>query len=243
MLILNKHTHSLYYLSEIQEITQPLISLGITHFKFTLFLADGKRVTFCNDADWLIHFYNQNFYLIGDFDINPHLIKEGTYIWDHLPSTSISPVACSARDDYHFSHGLSIIQHQHDGVYCYDFATKNDNWAINNFYQHFLDCIEQFILYFSDKAQLLIQKALLNPLRIQERPTVFNLRNLYPEFDKENFLQSINIRHFYLAGHNTSHYLTPKELECFRLLNKGFSQKQIACHLRCRPRKVEDRGL
>lgn len=239
MYLLNKDTHSLKYLSEIKQITQPLLDLGIIHFKFTLFLADGKRVTFCNDSDWLIHFYKQDFHLLGDFDTNPFAIEAGTYIWDHLPSTPFSPVARSAQDDYNISHGLSIVRHHDDVVYCYDFATNNENLAINNFYIHFLDCLEQFILYFNDRAQALIRQAMQNPLQIKERPTVFNLKALYPEFDKESFLKNINIKHLYLKNSNELQYLTTRELQCFRLLNKGFSQKQVAQELKLSPRTVE----
>ncbi len=67
MSLINAQGHSLKYIDEIQSITKPLQSLNIIHFKFTLFLPEGKRVTFCNDADWLVHFYQRGFHFNRGF--------------------------------------------------------------------------------------------------------------------------------------------------------------------------------
>ncbi|MBA2650170.1 MAG: hypothetical protein H0U75_11395 [Legionella sp.] len=179
------------------------------------------------------------FILIGDFDTNPFLIKSGQYIWDHIPSTDVSPVVHSAREDYLFSHGLSCIRQQGDQAYLYEFATKRNNSDINSFYTNYYNCIEHFIHYFNDKAKPLIMEGLKSPLQITLQPTVYNVRNVYPEFDKEAFLESLNIKHFYLKGDNAYHYLTPSELECFLLLNKGMSQKQVAWELKKSRRTIE----
>lgn len=238
MSIITNDTHSIKYLPDIQEIMRPLALLDLIHFKFTLFLPNNKRVTFCNDPDWLIHFYKEKFHLIGDFDIEPDKIHPGRYIWDHLPTVHESPVARSACDDYHFSHGCSIVQHHLDRTYSYDFAAKNTNWCANNIYINAFDCIERFIHYFNDKAQEIIVKAIKNPLEIMEKPTKCQ-KTLHPIFNKDLFLKNTNIQRFYFRGSSALHYLTPREQDCLHLLNNGFSRKRVAQILNISLRTVE----
>lgn len=218
-----------------------LNSIGIAYFNYIkIYNKDSSRELLTNNAAWIDHFYKNSLYKsVGTVDIE-HLLPKGYFLWSELNSDD--PIYVQGRESFNIDNGVSFVVKRKDVTYLYIFASTRGNEAINNFYVRNIDLLKRFILYFNDKASLLMKKASENRIHLPENQ-IISCRKLnqkqFTELEREEFYRITDIDKFYLLSESDDLYLTKKQAECVAYFIEGATAKQCAKALNISHRTVE----
>lgn len=227
MISLNPENH--FFLTSsglVDQIVKPLKDhFGLTSFVYQKTFNDGSEIRLSNQPKWVAHFYESELYRASLFDGAPSEFSKTRLVWAGWPFHS--PVLERARE-FNIDLGITFVEPCADGCEFFFIATEVGRTEVMSKYLANMDLIERFLDYFRDKAKPLIAEALKHKVLI---PGKFDLVSNYvcsPEFDRTEFLKAINPVE-----------LTARELDCLRLLAKGYTQKMIGQELKLSPRTVE----
>lgn len=95
-------------------------------------------------------------------------------------------------------------------------------------YLNHIDLFERFLDYFREKAKPLIERAMKEKIIIPNKFELAPKGLMYKDLDRQAFLNLLNPQHFSM-----------REMECIRLLTRGYTHKMIAQELGISPRTVE----
>ena len=214
---------------DITEICKPLKKFGITSFNYVKTYHDGSQVNLANTTEWLEYFYKNEFYQIGAFERHPSKYESGSALWSQL---SGQKVFYDARQYFNIDNGITIIEKQLDSCDFYYFGTTADNRNIVNFYLNNIDLLKRFILYFKDRANLIIKQAnenrIILPNHFEQHVTPDESEIYMLEKFKKEFLKETAIKNFALTGELEGEVLTNKQLNCITYLIEGKTAKEIA---------------
>ena len=211
----------------VKEICSPFFSAcGLSYFDYTRIFPDGSVATLVTDRNWFYHYFEKN------YSATINKATSGIYLWDQL-------MCKAAREAFtrNFQHGktLSIFKEQPGYIEITEFAAapQNEN-ALDLFFNH-QDVLNQFILYFKEKASDLIIKVAKDKFFVPSSMQTLPLeRPNYTEL-KENFLpDKISV----FCGKKEI-WLTLREYQCLCHLSCGRSMKEIGNVLGISPRTVE----
>ena len=226
--------------NDIAAICKPLDKLGITSFNYVRTYDDGSQVNLANMPAWLEYFYENEFYRIGAFERHPGQYESGYALW---PQLSGQKVFYDARTYFNIDHGITIIEKQIDSCDFYYFGTMTNNPGIVNFYLNHIDLLKRFILYFQDRANLIIKKAnesrIILPNHFDQHESPNNKEIYIPENFKKEFIKETTLKNLRLTGDLEGEILSHKQLACVIHLVEGKTAKEIAKILGLSYRTIE----
>ena len=211
---------------QVDEIVKPLKDyFGLTSFAYLKSFNDGSEIRLSNQPKWIEYYYENELYKTSLFERPPSEFVKARLVWAGL--TVHNPILDKARE-FNIDHGMTFIEPFAEGCEFFFIGTEVDRTEVMSKYLANLDLIERFLDYFREKAAPLIKEALhhkiIIPGKFETAPKIFCLK----ELNRSAFLNSLNPIEF-----------TGRELECMRLLAKGYTHKMIAKELSISPRTVE----
>lgn len=227
---------------DIQEIAKPLNDLlGISGFCYHKIFPDGSEICLSNTKRWVEH-YHKNYFTLGvEYSkfITPQNYK--SFLW---PIGDTNGVFTAVRKIWGFTYGISLTNGQNE---YFGFAKEGGDISIINTYLNSLDELERFCKFFSERAEKIIQKASQNIILFnQDHLVLYNQTNKQKNFNKElpewkaEFKKSTPVLNYpNFLKNNKKFKLTHRELDCLRLLIRGYTAKEIAYALGISFRTVE----
>lgn len=221
----NKHIFLTSY-HEVDEIIAPLKDFfGITSFVYQKNFDDGSEIRLSNQPAWMHYFYEHELYKKSFFERPPSEFSKARLVWAGL--TIHNPILEKARE-FNIDHGITFVEPCVGGCEFFFIGTTVDHPQARAKCLSNLDLIERFLDYFREKAQSLIEQAakqkIIIPNKFIQAPTWFGVE----EVNRDAFLNRL-----------MPIDLTARQLDCVRLLVKGYSMKMIAQELNISPRTVE----
>jgi DNA-binding CsgD family transcriptional regulator len=224
----------------LREIVAPLFDyLDINHFGYSR-LHDGNRyMIMCLDSSWTNKYFTHDLddqLLFEDLAMPKHTMK--TVIWDLQPENSM----LRSLREHGFHHGISIYYRHETFIEGWHFGTKPDNPQINNLYTQNLNYLEDFIIYFQEKAHDLISGTDKDRLAMYKNNRYLCLSAMdlaIKNLDKEGFLAAVQPYKYLFPTSQGTVSLSQTEFECLKGIAEGMSAKVIALEKQLSPRTVE----
>jgi DNA-binding CsgD family transcriptional regulator len=216
---------------EIESLISPLKKYNINYFNYRRFYNDHTRIFLGTRPDWLETFLSQEFYLKGNTEARPSLYKQQAVLWSTLPNQTVFQ-ACR---EHGVDHGIYLIKP--GPTYCefFAFASTPHYPGTVNFYLNNLDFLDNFTLYFKDRASALLKESEKHKIILP-----------YHQQAIEHYKQNENI-HFYdhlsknqLNMNHKNLKISQRQRECINLLLTGATTKEMAKELKISHRTVED---
>lgn len=218
-----------YYLSvcdKIDGIMQPLKEqFGFTSFVYLKSFNDGSEIRLANQSDWLLYYYQHELYKYSLFERHP-----SEYIKSYVPWAGLKVYQAVLEKSrlFNIDHGITIIEPDADGCEFYFLGTTVDRADIMPKYLANIDLLKRFIIQFQENAKSILKEAAHHKLTIPNK--FFDAPKLY-------CLKEVNRKLFLNLPDNIE--FTARELDCVKLLAKGYTQKMIAKELGISIRTVE----
>lgn len=214
--------------------------LKICYVAWTRLYPDGYRASLSNRSDWINHYYNQGYYNVSKCDRHPSCYDSGYTIWDlwEKNTDSHTIVGRDSKENFNLGHGISFILQ--NGNFCdiFDFCSHASDYDINGYYIHNIMLLKEFINYFYDQAEQLIEDAVKSKFKI-EYDKAINIYKEEPDLVIIPFQRDFNylFEDSYLNSQIST--LSKRHLECLKWLIKGKTIVEIAMLLGISKRTVE----
>lgn len=208
--------------------------LQLHYFAFKRTYDDGSKIYLFNHPIYYEHWFDKEYYLIGNREAKPNNYEDGYDLWEYLPDPH--RLYHEGAELFNIAHGLTITRKH--GNYCdfFFFATNNENDAIKRLYFERRDVFERYCDYFLDISQLIVQHAERSKIIL---PFSSHAASLEPVLNINSFLSEISS-----LNSNGLKDLTEREIECARYLAEGKSYKEIARNLGgLSPRTIEEHAF
>jgi DNA-binding CsgD family transcriptional regulator len=222
--------------NDVQELCAPLIELfGPIGFCYHKIFPDGHEICLSENADWIKHLHENNLTVAADLDAFG--IKGfDTFLWPFESLENAGSIK-NIREIWNCHFGISLSNGK-DEFFGFAIKNKTDINVVNN-YIHNMAELERFCQYFVEKAENLIQAASrATPLyysKNQNQP-----KSLQPSNLKSKFIDATPITYYRTrTGHIKALRFTLRELDCLRLLIRGYTASEIAIILAISIRTVE----
>lgn len=230
----------------IKNVCSPLKHINITNFFFYRVYSDGTFIDFATNLDWteffLKKFYNCEYAANSISDL--FFIENGISLWEMNPHNQIWR---DGKNIFGAGNGITMVNSEQEAyleIACF-YAREND-YYLNEYYLNNLDLLNNFILYFKDKASRLLKESEKNKLSFPKyyskavlpNQSISNQLNLNHVNNVDTFYSSLDIKNFYISSNN---YLTFRDAECLYWLINGKTAKEIAIITNCSHRTVESR--
>ncbi len=222
----------------INNLCQPLKDVfGLNYFSLQRYYFDLKAFALSNRSDWSQYYYDNQLYL--HIDQLPDFIHHKIVFVDDYPKASscyqylIQPL----KELFDISHITLIpfFNPCHVEIIVLGAPSKTEFFE-RSIISH-LDFIRHFLLYFKDKAAKIITEAkkqrfpisgfnkkkasLLDPILMESK---IGLKS-------NDYLEQMTLKRYYLTGLNDTLYFTQREMDCIKLLLRGFRYTKIADEL------------
>ena len=224
----------------IKQICQPLEFFNIHLFTYLKKFHDGGQINLSSDPRWICDYYNLSLFQTSEYETLSPVHDIGLQLW---PTDSDLLVFQHGREYYKSSHGFTICHHQPDGYEFYFFSFSPENYSMLNVCLSNLDLIEQFILYFKEKASSIINTC--------NSHKIFTTKNsFFPGVVVNNHLScdSKSIRAKFIRAINgnplakwLNHFepLSKREHECLNLLLTTSTVNEVANVMQISKRTAE----
>jgi DNA-binding CsgD family transcriptional regulator len=224
---------------EIKQICKPLFKISkINFFRFMRLYNDDSRIILSSDSSWIQYFFDKSYYKQAWFDNKPfHFYSSGKVLWDEKNLREGNIVGIDAQLLFHQHHGATFIYRFSNFTEFYEFATFQENDAINNFYVNSTNLFERFIWYFKEKADKIIKE--YNNQKIILPESNLNSIDLEDNDEVNEFIKATIIKKFPFYKGTEEYHLSSREAECAYHLSMGKSIKEIANLVDLSPRTVE----
>ena len=223
--------------NKISVICRPLIDFNIVCFQYMRRYKDGSRVIFCNFPELIKYFYEESFYPFTWYD-NDNSISIYQSGWEFYPIRYLNSteqekmISHDLNKFFNFQHSLTYLQKQEEFFDMYHFLSSDS--SIYKLSQKFF---RHFIFYFKEQTRQFLGAFDSERIKIpiqQDRETEEGS-------EKENsFLESIDIKRYYLDGALENQYLTKREVDCLNWCLLGKTAEEIALILKIEKRTVEN---
>lgn len=232
---------------EIRQLCLPLTKHQITFFDYFRVYKDGGRSILTNDALRLRQVLSIEKAEAVAYGDSLNELKSGYFLWDHaaelLPNrfrNLFLEKKRISRENFSIDHGLTIFKNTKDYCDYYNFASTPSNSGIINFYINNFDYFENFILYFSENANSLLQTSYSNKVYFPNAKQLIRNVNFIPTSDSDKHgINEIKPKRYYLNNDLKNRYLTHQEFTCASHVIQGHSIKESAKLLNISPRTVE----
>lgn len=222
MLISDNH-YALTSCKAVDQICQLLFhSTPISYFTHLRVYPDKTRIYLTSNANWVAHFFQQQFYELPYLGKPIHEYGNGLYSWDVDQN---DPIAIAGREYFDIDHRLMIVDKNDNYADFYSFATNRSYHQAINYYLNHIDQLNQFFAFFKEQASPLISE--YQQHRISIESTTTNKTHPTPLQQRPRWWL------------NNSEYLTPREFQCATLLKQGYGYKRVAQKMNISPKTVE----
>lgn len=216
-IILPKNHISLTSANMIEELLTPLKKLGVIHFTYMRNYPNLSQIYLSSNANWTEDYFNEQLYDSSQFQNDPKHYTSQYIIWPQY-----SHLRCYeyGREKFNSDNGMTIIKKRDEFAEFYFFSGSKENREIINTYVNHLDIFEKFILYFDDRAENILSKAMKQKLVLPSTLYASVVENTEAEFQlTPEDIDQINID------------IKPKK---YRVKQKGFnniklSSKELDC--------------
>jgi hypothetical protein len=215
---------------EIGEICKPLEQLGINYFSFMRYYEDGSHIRFCNHADWLEHYYKQDFHNL----VTKIPGSEGVLPWSCLQDLQSLR---EASEIYNINNGVMLTIPAGNTTEIYSIGSTKGDDKLNYFYLNHTDLLYKFILYFKEKAYSLIKAAQKAPILLPISSISNNSSGSETLF--QEFLNAIELKNVLVTIDNNDIQLSKREGQILALMKCGLSAKEIASELNLKKRTID----
>lgn len=234
------------YCSEVESICRPLFDyLPITFFRYVISFKDNTKIVLSSDYQWLQAYFDQAFYKdeLANFVKHPDGSKG---ISVHSSLCGSDHVICNFWEKFsstlNYDEVLAWYSKYANFLEFYNFGFSKNNHHGSNIFLNNPNLMKNFMIYFKDKGQDLINEALAN--RFTQPPLPQSdfrdnwLLGLKPE-NTDAFLQTIKPERIFLDGESQDIFLTPIESQCLKLILEGNKYKAISDIMARSPRTIE----
>ncbi len=249
--IINKDHVALSASQDINEICKPLFeNLGANYFNYSRVFKDFSHTSLTSNPEWADFYYKQDYknkFLYSE-DIINHVADFRFLVWNDFRDNKLVK---NLNDYFNCEHGIVFIEKGDDYTDFYSFGAPSTQKAFLSFLNN-LDLLQNFIFYFKERAFNLIKKANANQIHLPSEDTKtitidhtfltdnqININYTNKFINKKIFLENIKVNKYYIGSLKGDKYLTKREMECFLLYSKGYTQKIIANILNISQRTVE----
>lgn len=240
-----KNHFSLTSSVEVNEIASPLSrNLSLDYFSYIkIFKEDASRSLLTNHPYWIEHFYKKAFYKNNIVSRAEFAQQNSTYyLWSDV--ITAAPFQ-DGKDFFSIKSGITIIKCEDKLTHIYCFGSSKE--LMDCFYLRNMDLLNRFMVYFLDKASLLINTANKNKIVLPTSDcteiTDHYLKSVLSEKEYSDFVESTRVKRFFLDGvyanNSEGAYLTHKEVSCLYYLILGKTAKEIGRELNISNRTVE----
>jgi DNA-binding CsgD family transcriptional regulator len=246
MTIKLRRNHKFLTLSNtIDRICKPLKGLHIHHFTYLRQFNDGREIYLCNDAQWIMDYYQLDLFKSSPYASAPEKYTHGFDIWMKENNAPIFQHGQHYFDDYYGMTFCDKSPTYHD-FFFFAFPQKYvETWRyiINN-----LELLKYFIHYFYEKTNGLLkicESYCIKPFEAEKLQTL-NSNYLIDKHEqlRKKFLSEIHDiapvdPKPFLSQLQIQASLTVREKECLRLLLTNQTAKNIAQTMNISVRTVE----
>lgn len=219
---------SILYANDLEQICQPLKSLGIEYFSHVMIDKSGRFSAIGMNPEFVQHYYEKQYYNLDIHRLYPN--HEGYIFWDMV---ECDPHLNNLYEDFKcfsLGHSFTIVRHDIDGSkHYYDFSAALGNHKINHTYLQSMDFLKNFILYFTDN---------INSHSQLKKGYDFksNIKKQSNDIEQTVSPFPLSTNRIYFT-HNK--YLTKREFECLHWLADGKTIDAIAMILGITQRTVK----
>lgn len=233
---------------EMDQICQPLKTLGITCFNYTKLCRDGSNLQLTNRPLFLKDFYAEGLYRQGRFEHTDEKRGSG-YVLSSMLDEAAQKVFTFARNYHDIDHVITITKKGKSDVEFYHFGGPRQMITLPNFYLNNIDLLERFIVYFHEKAHSLVHEAHKHRIYHSKDGALSTEDNLLAMkqlclLDKhstvrQQFLEQLQLKNYHLIHHDQKVAVSKREVDCLRELLKGLTAEEIGRKLFISRRTVE----
>lgn len=206
---------------QVSKILAPLARMSdICYFSYGENNLDGSCFTLLSHPEYYRTCLEEEFPLCGFY------LKKGWHYWEN----SLPCAQQAVSSNLNLGNGILYVNKQEDKTVIIEFAAKKEDFAVKDFYINNQILLKRFVNYFINEAKPLISQAKKQALK----PNLNMTSQIKPTDDHDFQSEHIHeiskiLQTFPLA----SNKLSPRELECYLLLIKGYSLSDIsaATHL------------
>lgn len=219
--------------NDIQQITKPLLKLGVSYFSYVRSYEDGSHIRLSNNAPWTRHYYDRGFYNVV---IRQVPAMDSCLLWNNIDKY---PLFHEASEYFNIDNGAVIVVKSDDITERYFFGATRDNTAVNAIYLYRMDLLKRFILYFKEMARDIICTA--------EKSKIMQLVVNQDQANR-HFIQDEELNHYYdqtridkmcVRMRGIDYYVSANEAKILSLMKRGYSAKQIAHEIGLSQKTIE----
>jgi LuxR family quorum-sensing system transcriptional regulator SolR len=222
---------------KLRKVTELLLEVGITHFAYNDFLIDGRYSVWCTNLDWVKYYFENNLdeYLFFNelyFD-DRNMAK---IIWNLETDNAI--VAKLKCFDVHDGCSIYLRNQEDQKLVGFHFGAKNNNYIkrlligeeqifknfIYSFYAEMSEHLKGSVYFMSDN--------------IREN-VIFYLSDNNLSLKYKVIAQKLQPKNFKLNYNSANQRLSPREIQCLKLLAQAKTAKEIGEMLAISHRTVE----
>jgi DNA-binding CsgD family transcriptional regulator len=231
------------YSDKIKKTTAPLIDrFNISHFQYRRIDDKGCCILLGDRPDWIENYVSEKFFKHDPYLKHPTAYQTGMCLTESNKSNDYKKIHNSNIDLFGFDITLLIIERHVHYVEFYGFSGNKSNCGLANISMNYHTLLKEFGTYFKKELNRAITQMSNDSFSITDlggkNNNFNNSQSLSFELDSSShhlFLNDIGFKALVLRRQS----LTPREVECLKLLLLGKSSKEIAFILKLSTRTVE----
>lgn len=212
---------------EVTEICQPLFdALNLNFFCYTRLYKDKSVIAISTACEPVYYAFE------AKAPVTTTFIPSGFNLWSEYRSDEFLQ---HEADHFGFYNGTTITKDAENYRECLILAAPKNNVNAIGICFNSQDFLRNFLLYFKDKADFLIDKACQNKVVLPD----YMIGKPLPQRNYEDFLSLIKTNNIRFDFHDQEVVISRREYECLQQLSKGKSMKETAAILEISSRTVE----
>lgn len=222
---------------DIQEIIRPLNQLlGSCSFGYHKIFLDGHEIYLGHDINWIKHVHENNLNLGTEYLHHMEAAKMQNFKATLWPFENKVKIIKEVRIMLDCAYGITFWNGKNE-YFGFLIKHEKDISVINRFVNN-MEQLERFNQFFQDKAQDLIKKASKGMILHHKREA--NESSTKTALTNNIFRDQTQIKTFSLPNsNNTTIRLTPREIDCLKLLIHGYTTTETSITLNLSKRTVE----
>lgn len=221
----------------LKKIVAPLFKIfGFNHFSYLRQMPGDRYLSLIIDSNYYERYFELEVdrYLLFPEVTIPNNTKR-TVIWDLQKPNGLLELLRF----HNYCHGISIFIRQDNVLDSWHFATDKDNSEINAFYTNQLAFLEQFILYFQEKAPDIFDPADQSTWAMYKNGHLVDFCPDSRETNYSTFKNVIQPSRFPFQVNGKTVFLSPTEFKCLKSIATGHTAKSTSKQMSLSPRTVE----
>ena len=225
--VINKKHISYTRAEDVFQICKPLRdAFSVASFHYIRMYKDGSLLILGSNGETSRSFFKNEHSTQGT------ILTKGIYLWDEFQSKRFLD---ECAREFQVYNGITIVNSKQDHTECLSMGFSVKEPSVVGTVLNHLDLIEQFVYYFKDKAENLIEQAYHE--RFILPPSVIGKRLEEKSF--EEFRNLIKTNKIHMNAKDKNIILTRREYEVLLQFASGKTSKEAADALKISNRTVE----